>query len=80
MTPWEDEHHFASWLGLCPNHQITGGKIIRRGTKKVLNRATTALRLAAQTLHHSQSYLGASYRRRRANSELPRPSPPWPTS
>jgi transposase len=72
MTHWEDEHHFASWLGLSPNHQITGGKVIRRGTKKVLNRATTALRLAAQTLHHSQSYLGAQYRRLRAKLGAPK--------
>jgi len=72
MTPWPDEHHFASWLGVCPNHQITGGKVIRRSTKKVLNRAATALRLAAQTLHRSQSYLGAKYRRLRAKLGAPK--------
>ena len=66
MTRWPDEHQFASWLGLCPNNRITGGKVIRRGTKKVLNRAAKALRLAAQTLHRSKSYLGAKYRRLRA--------------
>jgi transposase len=59
MTRWPDEHHFASWLGLSPDNRITGGKVIRRGTKKVLNRASHALRLAAQTLHRSKSYLGA---------------------
>src|SRR5262249_39680953 len=31
MTRWQDEHHFASWLGLCPDNRITGGKVIRRG-------------------------------------------------
>jgi len=71
MTRWPDEHQFASWLGLSPNHTITGGKVIRRGTKKVLNRAATALRLAAQTLHRSKSYLGAKYRRFRARLEGP---------
>jgi len=71
MTRWPDEHHFASWLGLCPNNRITGGKVIRRGTKKVLNRAATALRLAAQSLHHSKSYLGAKYRRFRARLDGP---------
>jgi transposase len=71
MTPWPDEHHFASWLGLCPNNRITGGKVIRRGTKKVLNRAAKALRLAAQSLHHSQSYLGAKYRRFRSRMDGP---------
>ena len=59
MTRWPDEHHFASWLGVCPNNRITGGRVIRRGTKKVLNRAATALRLAAQSLQRSKSYLGA---------------------
>ena len=71
MTRWPDEHHFASWLGLCPNNRITGGKVIRRGTKKVLNRAATALRLAAQSLHRSKSYLGAKYRRFRARLDGP---------
>jgi len=72
MTRWPTEHHFASWLGLTPNNQITGGKVIRRGTKKVHNRAATALRLAAQTLHHSKSYLGAKYRRLRAKLGAPK--------
>jgi len=71
MTRWPDEHQFASWLGLSPHHTITGGKVIRRGTKKVLNRAATALRLAAQTLHRSKSYLGAKYRRFRARLDGP---------
>ena len=72
MTRWPDEHCFASWLGLSPNHQITGGKVIRRGTKRVINRAATALRLAARTLHHSKSYLGAKYRRLRAKLGAPK--------
>jgi transposase len=72
MTRWPSEHHFASWLGLTPNNQITGGKVIRRGTKHVHNRAATALRLAAQTLHRSKSYLGAKYRRLRARLGAPK--------
>jgi len=72
MTRWPSEHHFSSWLGLSPNNQVTGGKVIRRGTKKVLNRAARALRLAAQTLHRSKSYLGAKYRRLRAKLGAPK--------
>jgi transposase len=60
------EKHFASWLGLCPNNRITGGKVKRTKTRKVRNRAATALRIAAQSLHHSQSALGAFYRRMNA--------------
>lgn len=63
MDAFPTEHHYASWLGLCPNHAITGGKVKRRRTKSVMNRAANALRVAAQSLWRSQSYLGAFYRR-----------------
>ena len=63
MSRWKTEAHFASWLGLCPDNRITGGKVIRKGTRHVVNRAATALRLSATTLLRSQSYLGAQYRR-----------------
>ena len=72
MTRWKTEGHFASWLGLCPDNRITGGKVIRKGTRHVINRAATALRLAATTLLRSQSYLGAQYRRLRARLGAPK--------
>jgi transposase len=65
MSRFATEKHYSSWLGLCPNHEITGGKVRRRRTRKVRNRAAQALRLAAQSLHHSQTALGAYYRRMR---------------
>jgi len=67
-TPGE----FASWLGLCSNNQITGGKIQKRRSRSVKNRAATALRMAAESLHSSQSYLGAQYRRKRARLGAPK--------
>jgi hypothetical protein len=72
MSRWEDEDHFASWLGLCPDNRITGGKVLRRGTRHVINRAATALRLGASTLLRSQSYLGAQYRRFRGRLGAPK--------
>jgi len=72
MTRWKTEGHFASWLGLCPDNRITGGKVIRKGTRHVINRAATALRLAATALLRSQSYLGAQYRRLRARLGAPK--------
>jgi transposase len=72
MSRWPDEHHFASWLGLCPDNRITGGKVIHRGTRRVINRAATALRIAATTLLRSQSYLGAQYRRFRNKLGAPK--------
>ena len=56
---------FASWLGLCPDNRITGGKVLSTRTRKVNNAASTALRMAAQSLHRSESCLGDSYRRLR---------------
>ena len=72
MARWPDEHQFASWLGLCPDNRITGGKVIRRGTRRVVNRAATTLRIAATTLLRSQSYLGARYRRFRSKLGAPK--------
>jgi transposase len=72
MSRWPTEAHFASWLGLCPDNRITGGKVIRKGTRHVVNRAATALRLAATTLLRSQSYLGAQYRRLRGKLGAPK--------
>jgi transposase len=63
MSAWRTEKHFVSWLGLCPDHRISGGKVLKRGTRKVVSRAATAFRLAASTLRRSQSALGAKYRR-----------------
>ena len=72
MTRWKTEAHFASWLGLCPDNRITGGKVIRKGTRHVINRAAPSLRLAATTLLRSQSDLGAQYRRLRARLGAPK--------
>ena len=72
MSKWPTEKHFTSWLGLCPNNQVTGGKVKGRRTKKTDNRAANALRIAAQSLARSQSALGAFYRRIRARHGAPK--------
>lgn len=72
MSKWKTEGHFASWLGLCPNNSVTGGKVLRRGTRKIVNRAATALRIAASTLRRSESYLGAQFRRFRSRLGAPK--------
>jgi len=63
---------FTSWLGLCPDNRVSGGKVLSVKTRKVKNRAATALRMAAQSLHHSQSSLGHFYRRMRAKLGAPK--------
>jgi hypothetical protein len=58
--------HFCSWLGLCPGQKITGGKIKSFQTRRVVNRAANAFRIAAFSLTQSRSALGAFYRRLRS--------------
>lgn len=63
MSKWKTEKHFTSWLGLAPDNSISGGKVLKKGTKKIKSRASRAFRQAAATLERSQSYLGAYYRK-----------------
>lgn len=62
---------FASWLGLCPDNRISGGRVLSVVTRKVKNRLTIALRMSAQSLHRSQSYLGQYFRRMRTRLGTP---------
>lgn len=64
--------HFANWMAVCPNPQISGGRVLKRGTRKVKHRVATIFRLAAQSLAHSHSALGAYYRRMRAKLGAPK--------
>jgi transposase len=66
MSPFPTEKHFTSWLGVCPNNRKTGGRIRSRRSRRVNNRAATALRMAAQTLYKSDSALGSYFRRMKA--------------
>jgi transposase len=72
MTRWKTEAHFASWLGLCPDNQVSGDKVLGRGTRRVVSRVATALRMAALTLMRSRTYLGAQYRRLRTRLGAPK--------
>jgi transposase len=63
---------FASWLGLCSDNRVSGGKVLSVKTRKVKNRAATALRMAALSVHRSQSFLGHFYRRMRAKLGAPK--------
>ena len=72
---WPTVKHFTSWLGVCPHHRVSGGKVLSRRTKPWANRAATALRLAAAALHHSQSAVGAFFRRMKARLGAPKAIP-----
>ena len=54
---------FASWLGLCPERQISGGRVLFTKSRRVRSRVALALRMAANSLHHADNYLGEFFRR-----------------
>jgi transposase len=62
MSAFKTENHFASWLGLTPSKDKSGGKVVGPGRRKVQNRVAMSLRMAASTLLNSKSYLGGRYR------------------
>jgi len=66
MTKWPSAGHFASWLNLCPDNDISGGKTLWRGMRTVENRAGHLLRLAASSLHRSPTPVGSYLRRMKA--------------
>ena len=63
--------HFCSWLGLCPGTKISGGKVLSSKTRQSSNRVRQALKMAAMSLYHSDSALGAYYRRLCARMDKP---------
>jgi transposase len=66
LSRFKTEKHFTSWLGLCPDNRMSGGKVLSCRTRRVVNRLSDVLRLAATTLERSQTALGAYYRRMKA--------------
>ena len=79
MRRWPTVQHCTSWLGLCPHQRVSGGKVLSRRPQACATRVATALRLGAACLHHSQSALGAFFRRMKARAP-PKRSPPRPTN
>ena len=69
LSAFPNEDHFASWLELAPRRDITGGKVIKQKSRESKNRVANALRMAAESLSRSDSYLGARYRQLRGRME-----------
>ena len=66
MSRWPSAAHFVSWLALCPDNDISGGKLLWRGARRVKNRAGHLFRMAAYALHRSLTPLGNYLRRMKA--------------
>jgi transposase len=69
LSAFPNEAAFCSWLELAPRRDITGGKVIKQKARESKNRAANALRMAAESLWHSDSYLGARYQRLRGRMD-----------
>lgn len=72
LSAFPTEDDFASWLELAPRRDITGGRVIQTKARQSKSRIANALRMAAEALSRSDSYLGARYRRLRGRMEGPR--------
>jgi len=72
LSRFANVKHFCSWLGLCPATKISGGKVLSAKTKRSANRVRQALKMAAMSLSHSSSALGAFYRRLCSRMDKPR--------
>ena len=57
MSKWPTDKHFASWLGLAPHNDISGGVVLRSRTLKTRNRARQAFRQAAEAVARKRGRL-----------------------
>jgi transposase len=64
LSKFADENHFISWLRLSPKLSISAGKPVPKRNKGTgATRVAGLLRMAALALTHSETALGAYYRR-----------------
>lgn len=66
LSRFRNASAFASWLGLCPEKCVSGGKVLSCKTRKVAHRVATALRLGAHSLSRAKGYFGDFFRRMRS--------------
>ena len=69
MSRWKAAGHFVSWLALCPDNDIRGGRVLWRARRRVHDHL---FRMAAYSLHRDQSQLGDTERERRFEARLKR--------
>ena len=54
---------FSSWMGVCPDNRVSGGKVLKAKTRKVRSRLARALRLGVFGLSKSDTKMGQYSRR-----------------
>lgn len=64
LSQFPTAKHFVSWLSLCPNKKVSGGKVISSKTKKNKHRLRQAFREAAIGVSkHKDDALAVYYRK-----------------
>ena len=64
MSTYPDEHHLASWCGMCPGNEESAGRRLRSRTRKGNRWLRRGLVEAAWAASHvKKSYLAAQFRR-----------------
>jgi transposase len=64
MSVFPDDHHLASWCGVCPGNEESAGRRLRSRTRRGNRWLRRALVQAAWAASHTKnSYLAAQYRR-----------------
>jgi transposase len=66
LSPWASAQQFTAWLGLAPDHRVTGGKVIKRQTRRGKPHAAHFFFLAALAVAKSHTPLGEFYRYQKA--------------
>jgi len=77
LSRFPTPEHFCSWLTLAPGTRISGGKSLKGPAAKRVNRVGQALRLAASTARHNQTFIGACHRARLRRLDSARATGAW---
>lgn len=63
LNAFKSADAFTSWLGLCPENCISGGRTLKSKTRKVIHRLADAFRLSANAVTRSNDAIGQYCRR-----------------
>ena len=80
LSAFPHEGEFSSWLGLCPNRRITGGRVLSSRTRKVRQRLAHACAWPRSRCTTASPVWANSTGVCAPNTALPKPSPSLPTS
>jgi len=66
LSPWDSVKRFTAWLGLAPDHRVSGGKVLKRHTRRGKPHAAHPFYVAALAAAKSHTPLGEFFRYQKA--------------